>query len=80
MSSEVIDAFREIQDRVISMVLINEELYKCEKPEVIDFFHNTLKSSLIFFRIIGLINTNLSLSMNMENHFFFDMDTVKPRK
>jgi two-component sensor histidine kinase len=54
MSSEVIDAFRGIQDRVISMVLINEELYKCEKSEVLDFFHNTFKSSLIFFRIIGL--------------------------
>ena len=52
--SEVIDAFRGIQDRVISMVLINEELYKCEKSEVLDFFHNTFKSSLIFFRIIGL--------------------------
>ena len=34
---EVLEAFRESQDRVISMALIHEELYKGEGFEILDF-------------------------------------------
>ena len=36
-SPKIIDVFRESQDRVISMALIHEELYKGGKLEYLDF-------------------------------------------
>jgi len=54
MISEIIDAFKEIQDGVISMIIINEKLYICGKPEFIDFSPYFEKFTQSFFRIIGL--------------------------
>lgn len=62
------------------MVLISLKLYNCGKPEVIDFSLYFEQFTQFFFKFIGLYNTNMSLTMNMEDHFFFDMDTAKPRK
>jgi PAS domain S-box-containing protein len=36
-NSKVLEAFRESQDRVISMALIHEELHKCGETDTIDF-------------------------------------------
>jgi two-component sensor histidine kinase/CheY-like chemotaxis protein len=78
MSSEVLDSFRESQDRVISMAFIHEELYKGEKLEDLDFSLYLEKLTQNLFKTYRLVNTNISLSMDIENNLSFDMDTAIP--
>ena len=78
MSSEVLDAFRESQDRVISMAFIHEELYKGEKLKDLDFSLYLEKLTQNLFKTYRLVNTNISLSMDIENNLSFDMDTAIP--
>ena len=76
MSSEVLDAFRESQDRITSMAFIHEELYKGEKLEDLDFSLYLEKLTQNLFKIYRFVNTNISLSIDIENNLFFDMDTA----
>jgi two-component sensor histidine kinase len=78
MSSEVLDAFRESQDRVISIGFIHEELYKGEKIEDLDFSLYLEKLTQNLFNTYRLTNTSINLSMDIENDLFFDMDTAIP--
>jgi len=78
MSSEVLDAFRESQDRVISMAFIHEELYKGEKLEDLDFSLYLEKLTQNLFKTYRLVNNNISLIMDIENNLSFDMDTAIP--
>jgi two-component sensor histidine kinase/CheY-like chemotaxis protein len=78
MSSEVLDAFRESQDRVISMAFIHEELYKGEKLEYLDFSLYLEKLTQNLFKTYRFVNTNISLSMDIENNLSLDMDTAIP--
>ncbi len=50
----MIDSFRESQNRVISMALIHEELYKGGGLETINFSAYVEKLLIIFYRLIGL--------------------------
>lgn len=76
--SEVMEAFRESQDRVISMALIHEELYKGEGLEKLNFspYVEELAENLLQTYSIG--NTAISLKLNLENNVFFDMDIAVP--
>ena len=78
MDSEVIDAFRESQDRVISMALIHEELYKGGKIEDLNFSPYLEKLTQNLFQTYKLGNTNTILNMNLEENIFFDMDVAVP--
>jgi PAS domain S-box-containing protein len=76
--SEILEAFRESQDRVLSIALIHEELYKGEGLETLNFslYINKLGESL--FQTYKLGNTVIDLNMDMEENLFFDMDIAVP--
>ncbi len=76
--SEVLEAFRVSQDRIISMALIHEELYKSGKLDKLDFSSYIKKLADNLFLAYGLENENISLNIDMEENFFFDIDTVIP--
>jgi len=74
----VIEAFREGQNRVISMSLIHEELYKGEGTDTLDFSVYLKKLAENLFKTYNLSNKNISLSMDLEKDTFLDMDTAVP--
>jgi PAS domain S-box-containing protein len=76
--SEVLRAFRESQDRVISMALIHEELYKGGEIDTLDFssYIEELTNNLFLTYKIG--NEDISLKMDLAEKLFFDMDTAVP--
>ncbi|MCC4769272.1 PAS domain S-box protein [Methanosarcina sp. DH2] len=76
--SEVLKAFRESQDRVISMALIHEELYKGEGFETLNFspYIKELVENLLQTYAVG--NLDINLKLDLEKNAFFDMDTAIP--
>jgi PAS domain S-box-containing protein len=76
--SEVIDAFRESQNRVISMALIHEELYRRGGLEAINFSEYVEKLTDHLLSTYQLGKANISLKLNLEANIFFDMDTAIP--
>ncbi len=76
--SEVLKAFRESQNRVISMALIHEELYKGGGFETLNFspYIEELTVNLLHAYSVG--NTDLSINMDLVENAFFDMDTAVP--
>ena len=71
-------AFREGQDRVISMALIHEELYKGEGTDKLDFSTYIQKLAGSLFQTYSLNSKNIRLCMDLEENAFFDMDTAVP--
>ena len=76
--SEVLEAFRESQDRVISMALIHEELYKGGGFETLNFSPYIQELADTLFHTYRLGNTDISLNMDLEENILFDMDTAVP--
>jgi PAS domain S-box-containing protein len=76
--SEVLEAFKESQDRVISMALIHEELYKGEGLEKLNFSPYIEELSENLFRTYNFGNINISLNLNLEENVCFDMDVAVP--
>ena len=76
--SEVLQAFRESQDRVISMALIHEELYKGGGFDTLNFSPYIQELAENLFRTYRLGSTDISLNMDLEEDLFFDMDTAVP--
>ena len=76
--SEVLEAFRESQDRVISMALIHEELYKGGGFDTLNFSPYIEELAENLFLTYRLGNTDISLNMDLEENLFFDMDTAVP--
>jgi PAS domain S-box-containing protein len=76
--SEVLEAFRESQDRVISMALIHEELYKGGGLDTLNFssYLEELVESLFLTYKLGNVDTKLD--MDLEENIFFNMDTAVP--
>ena len=76
--SEVLEAFKESQDRVISMALIHEELYKGGGLDKLNFspYIEELAENLSHTYSLG--NTKISLKLNLEENVFFDMDVAVP--
>jgi PAS domain S-box-containing protein len=78
---DVLKAFRESQDRVISMALIHEELYKGKErteTDTLNFSAYIQKLTNSLFQTYRLNNKNISLCMDLEESIFFDMDTAIP--
>ncbi|RXA20575.1 PAS domain S-box protein [Methanosarcina sp. MSH10X1] len=76
--SEVLEAFRESQDRVTSMALIHEELYRGGGFETLNFSPYIRELADTLFRTYRLGNTDISLNMDMEENLLLDMDTAIP--
>ncbi|MGE5473172.1 MAG: PAS domain S-box protein [Ignavibacteriales bacterium] len=76
--SQVLEAFKESQDRVISMALIHEELHKGGEIDTLNFSHyiEELSDNLVLSYRLG--NEDISLVMDVEEDIFFDMDTSVP--
>ena len=68
--SEVLKAFRESQDRVISMALIHEELYKGGGFDTLNFSSYIEELADNLFLTYRLGNTDISLNMDLEENTF----------
>jgi len=76
-SPEVIEAFNESKNRVISMALIHEELYKGNKIDTLDFASYLDKLTTDLFGSYNLVNTNINLKLNLYQ-VYLNMDTAIP--
>jgi len=77
-NSEVLNAFRESQDRVISIALIHEELHEGRGKDTLNFSPYLQRLVENLFHTYTLGNANISLNINLEEDTFFDMDTAIP--
>ena len=77
-NSEVLEAFRESQSRVISMALIHEELHKNGENDTLDFPSYIEELAENLFHTYRLGNERISLDMDIEEDIFFGMDTSVP--
>ena len=77
-NSEVLEAFKESQARVISMALIHEELYKGDGFETLNFslYIQELAENLLQTYRVG--NNDISLKLDLAENTFFDMDIAVP--
>jgi len=75
---EVLEAFRESQDRVISMALIHEELHRSEGLDKLNFSQYIEKLADTLFSTYKLGNTEVHLNLDLEEDFLLDMDTSIP--
>ena len=76
--SEVICAFRESQDRVISMALIHEELHKGGDINTLNFSSYIEELAENLFLTYKLGNDDIKLNTDLEENIFFDMDASVP--
>jgi PAS domain S-box-containing protein len=78
--SEVLEAFRESQDRVISMALIHEELHKGEggETDTLDFPEYIEELADNLFLTYRLGNAEIRLDTDLEENIFLGMDTSVP--
>jgi PAS domain S-box-containing protein len=76
--SEVLTAFRESQDRVMSIALIHEELHEGRGNDTLNFspYLEMLVKNL--FQTYRIGNTNTSLNLELEENIFFEMDIAVP--
>lgn len=76
--SEVLEAFRESQDRVISMALIHEELHRNEGLDKLNFSQYIKELADNLFLTYKLGNDGTRFNKDIEENIFFDMDTSVP--
>jgi PAS domain S-box-containing protein len=77
-NKDVLEAFKESQNRVISMSLIHEELYKGEGNNKLNFSAYLRKLAESLFQTYSLSSKNVKLCMDLEENAFFDMDIAVP--
>jgi hypothetical protein len=75
-NSEILEAFKESQDRVVSMALIHEELHEGGGNEYLNFSQYLEKLIDHLFLTYTLENVEISLNMDLQEDIFFDMDTA----
>jgi len=76
--SDVLNAFRESQDRVMSIALIHEELHEGGENNTLYFSPYLEKLVKNLLRTYNLGNADISLKIDLEENIFFDMDTAVP--
>lgn len=76
--SEVFKAFRESQDRIMSIALIHEELHEGREIDKLKFSAYLEKLIENLFQTYCLGTTDVSLKMDMEENIFLNMDTAVP--
>jgi PAS domain S-box-containing protein len=77
-NSEILEAFSESKNRVISMALIHEELHKDDEFEMLDFSIYIRELAENLFQTYRIDGKNIHLHMDMEENIFLDMDTAIP--
>ena len=77
-NSEFLEAFRESRDRVISMALIHEELYKRKQFETLDLSAYIRKLVEKIFQTYRLDDKNIHMYMDLEENVFLNMDNAVP--
>jgi PAS domain S-box-containing protein len=77
-NSEFLEAFRESRDRVISMALIHEELYKRKQFETLDLSAYIRKLVEKLFQTYRLDDKNIHMYMDLEENVFLNMDNAVP--
>jgi PAS domain S-box-containing protein len=75
---EILEAFRESQNRVISMSLIHEELYKGEGTDTLNFSVYLRELAEKLFQTYSISKKNICLCMDLEENAFFNMDIAVP--
>ncbi len=73
----VLEAFRESQNRVLSMALIHEELYKGEATDTLDFAAYLRNLTADLFRSYKLGSDKIKLKLDLEQ-VYLGMDTAIP--
>ena len=76
--SEVLEAFKESRNRVISMALIHEELYKGKGTDTLNFSTYIKELAENLFQTYSLGSKIIHLNTDLEEDAFFDMDTAVP--
>ncbi len=76
--SEVLEAFRESQDRVASIALIHEELHEGKETDELNFSQYLERLVENLFQTYRFGNINISLNLDLEENVFFDMDIAVP--
>ncbi len=76
--SEVLEAFSESQNRLISMALIHEELYKGKKFETLDFSKYIRALVEKLFQTYRIDDKNIFLHMDLEENAVLNMDNAVP--
>lgn len=74
---KMLDAFQESQNRVASMALIHEELYRGKDIDTLDFAAYLRKLTADLLNSYRVGNDNISLKLDLEQAHF-DMDTSIP--
>ena len=75
---EVLEAFKESKNRVLSMSLIHEELYKGEETDTLDFSAYLQKLAKDLFQTYSLSSKNIRLCMDLEENAFINIDVAIP--
>ncbi|WP_240664343.1 MASE3 domain-containing protein [Methanosarcina sp. MSH10X1] len=74
---EVLEAFRESQNRVASIAMIHEELHESESTDTLDFSDYLKKLTADLFSSYRVGNSNINLKLNLEQ-VHLGMDTAIP--
>ena len=77
-TSKVLAAFRDSQNRVISMALIHEELYGSKEVSTLNFATYLQKLTEELFRCYNVGASEVKMVLDIEENIFFDMDTAVP--
>ncbi len=75
--AKILESFRESQNRVASMALIHEELYKGNELDTLDFADYIQNLTSDLFDLYSLRNSGVSLKLDLEK-IHLDMDTAIP--
>ena len=78
MSAEVVNAFKESQDRIASMALIHEELYKDGNMEELHFAPYVVNLTDHLLKTYNVKDVSIDLQMNVANDAYFNMDIAVP--
>ena len=76
--SEVLNSFRESQDRVMSIALIHEELHEGRGNDTLNFSPYLKRLVKNLFQTYRVGNISTSLNIELEEDIFFDMDIAVP--
>ena len=74
---EVLEAFRESQNRVSTMAIIHEELYKSRNNETLDFSEYLRKLTADLLRSYAVRKDDIGMHLDIEE-IFLGMDTAVP--